>query len=246
MPDDVVVPREVERKIRLLHPAEEHDARIEEARGYYRTLRDDRKKELKAQRTPVSVEPAAPQPTAAQAEKILVRKRRKKFRKRKVVVNPGWGPGKDVGTAIEGVGEPVPPPAPVAKSIRLPDKSIVRFRLKKNPPLPAHATDDYSRAYYDTSRIVARRKGQTVGTMGLYRRDVGTQAEHGAMHHKARTVSDLMVAEEHERKGIATGMWQHAKQRKLEPKHSHVQTDAGKAWSAKVGKSDRKRLRRLA
>jgi GNAT superfamily N-acetyltransferase len=63
--------------------------------------------------------------------------------------------------------------------------------------------------------------------------------EHGYIGHLALygtgTVRDIAVHPEWQRKGIATAMWNHAKANGLEPKHSPVRTDDGRAWSAKVG-----------
>jgi GNAT superfamily N-acetyltransferase len=51
------------------------------------------------------------------------------------------------------------------------------------------------------------------------------------------------VEKEHQRKGVATGMWNFAKNvaassndKIRRPQHSRVQTKSGKAWAKKVGK----------
>ena len=51
------------------------------------------------------------------------------------------------------------------------------------------------------------------------------------------------VDKEHQRKGVATGMWNFAKNvaansdgKIRRPQHSRVQTKSGKAWAKKVGK----------
>lgn len=49
---------------------------------------------------------------------------------------------------------------------------------------------------------------------------------------KFRDVKDIMVAPEHRRKGVATGMWNYAKQQGLNPEHSDSRTKEGDAWAA--------------
>jgi hypothetical protein len=48
-------------------------------------------------------------------------------------------------------------------------------------------------------------------------------------------VKDVIVADEHQRKGVATGMWNYAKQQGLNPEHSDSRTPAGDAWAASTG-----------
>jgi GNAT superfamily N-acetyltransferase len=232
--DDVVVPRAVEHAIRRQHAPEHHEARMEEARGYYRDLRDQRRKELAAMRAPDPTGPPQIKPSPAQAARIeqhSARKRqwavvrRKKRKKLRYPANkyPNKYPSEVTGSEV-------------GKSMRLPDKSIVRFRTRRRSTIPEWATDKYSREFADQARISARRKGREVGQMGVYRQDVGDSVRHGAMHHKKGSVAQLLVEPEYQRQGIGTAMWRHAKKHGLEPKHSHIQTDAGKAWAAKVGK----------
>ena len=55
---------------------------------------------------------------------------------------------------------------------------------------------------------------------------------------RGRNVRNVMVNPEHQRKGIASGMWAYAKEQGLNPEHSEptTQTHEGKAWAAEVGK----------
>lgn len=66
--------------------------------------------------------------------------------------------------------------------------------------------------------------GQEVGYMEL-----GPDGEQG------RRVMDLQVSPEHRRKGVATGMWSHAKGSGLNPTHSSMRTKAGDQWARSVG-----------
>jgi GNAT superfamily N-acetyltransferase len=50
-----------------------------------------------------------------------------------------------------------------------------------------------------------------------------------------RTVRNVFVKPEWQRKGIATAMWNYAVANGLTPQHSEAQTEDGKAWAAKVG-----------
>ena len=52
---------------------------------------------------------------------------------------------------------------------------------------------------------------------------------------KYRNVKDIMVDPEHRRRGIATGMWNYAKEQGLNPEHSDSRTKAGDAWAASTG-----------
>jgi GNAT superfamily N-acetyltransferase len=48
-------------------------------------------------------------------------------------------------------------------------------------------------------------------------------------------VSNVDVVPAHQRRGVATAMWEHAKQMNPALQHSHARTPDGRAWSAKVG-----------
>jgi GNAT superfamily N-acetyltransferase len=48
-------------------------------------------------------------------------------------------------------------------------------------------------------------------------------------------VSGVDVLPAHQRRGVATAMWQQAKQMNPNLRHSHTRTSDGQAWSAKVG-----------
>jgi hypothetical protein len=48
-------------------------------------------------------------------------------------------------------------------------------------------------------------------------------------------VKDIRVGEPHRRKGVATGMWNYAKQQGLNPEHSDSRTKDGDAWAATTG-----------
>ena len=44
-------------------------------------------------------------------------------------------------------------------------------------------------------------------------------------------VNEVYVKEEHQGKGIATGMWQHAQNAGLHPNHSDTRSESGDAWA---------------
>ena len=93
--DDVVIPKDVEARTRAIHPPELHDEKLEEARTYYRVLREDRRAELRAQKAPTQIDPVEVQPTKVQQQRIQAHKRRKKTpRKRKVRIYPQQGSSK--------------------------------------------------------------------------------------------------------------------------------------------------------
>lgn len=48
-------------------------------------------------------------------------------------------------------------------------------------------------------------------------------------------VQSVFVHEKHRRRGLATAMWEQAKQMNPNIQHSHARTEDGRAWSAKVG-----------
>jgi hypothetical protein len=52
---------------------------------------------------------------------------------------------------------------------------------------------------------------------------------------KFNDVKDIRVGEPHRRKGVATGMWNYAKQQGLNPEHSDSRTKDGDAWAASTG-----------
>jgi SLOG family YspA-like protein len=76
--DDVIVPRAVEHAIRAQHAPEHHEAKMEEARGYYRQLRDMRRQELADLRKPDPSGPPQIKPSAAQVVRIEQHKAKKK------------------------------------------------------------------------------------------------------------------------------------------------------------------------
>ena len=232
MPDDVIVPKEVEHRIRALHPPEQHEAELENARGFYRTLREDRRQELRAMREPdpIRLEPSGPSP-GQQARIKAHSERKKKWRRKprriKYPVNtyPAGYPSEITGSEA------------MAKSMRLPDKSIVRFRtVKRAPgaPVPSRirtASGHWRRRESDV--VEARHKGQEVGHMRLWRGNPNSAFDRSM----SGTVVMVDTVPHMQRKGIATGMWQHAKKRGLDPQHSESQTIIGQKWAAAVGKS---------
>lgn len=52
---------------------------------------------------------------------------------------------------------------------------------------------------------------------------------------KFHEVKDIIVAPEHRRKGVATGMWNYAKQQGFNPEHSDSRTVDGDAWASSTG-----------
>jgi GNAT superfamily N-acetyltransferase len=56
------------------------------------------------------------------------------------------------------------------------------------------------------------------------------------LHQSGHYVDDLEVEPEHRRKGVASAMWQYAKEQGLDPHHTpSAQSDDGIAWSKAVG-----------
>jgi GNAT superfamily N-acetyltransferase len=51
-----------------------------------------------------------------------------------------------------------------------------------------------------------------------------------------RKVRNIFVKKEHQRKGIATAMWNYAEANGFKPQHSDDRTDAGEAWARSLGK----------
>lgn len=52
---------------------------------------------------------------------------------------------------------------------------------------------------------------------------------------KLGDIKDIRVGESFRRKGVATGMWNYAKQIGLNPEHSDSRTPEGDAWAASTG-----------
>jgi len=65
-------------------------------------------------------------------------------------------------------------------------------------------------------------------------REVGFM-ELGPDSGRGRRVMDVQVHAEHRRKGVATGLWNHAKEQGLDPVHSSERTKAGDRWAQSVG-----------
>jgi GNAT superfamily N-acetyltransferase len=63
----------------------------------------------------------------------------------------------------------------------------------------------------------------------------GMQLAAPSEHRHGRTVLELEVRPEHRRKGVATGLWNYAKQQGLDPAHDTWQTKEGSAWAKAVG-----------
>jgi len=54
--------------------------------------------------------------------------------------------------------------------------------------------------------------------------------------HPEGEIQDVQVSEPHRRKGVATGMYEHAKRLKVKPpEHSEFRTEEGDAWARAVG-----------
>ena len=75
--------------------------------------------------------------------------------------------------------------------------------------------------------------------------------EHGVIGHmllhpflggSTRKVRNISVDPEHQRNGVATGMWNYAISQGLKPSHSADRTDAGDAWARTVSSRLPKRL----
>ena len=65
--------------------------------------------------------------------------------------------------------------------------------------------------------------------------EVGTLGLTNHMEGIGRLVGTVQVHPEFQRKGIATAMWNYAKQQGFEPKHSVMQSPQGKKWAEAVG-----------
>ena len=77
----------------------------------------------------------------------------------------------------------------------------------------------------DHALVVAQNhQGKEIGFMEL-----GPNREEG------RRVMDIQVNEDHRRRGVATGLWNHAKERGMNPVHSSMRTHAGDQWAKSVG-----------
>jgi len=77
--------------------------------------------------------------------------------------------------------------------------------------------------------------------VGEHTLDAGKDGSYGHLSWDADTgkVNEVVVPEEHQRKGIATAMWNHAHKLAEEkgikaPVHSEVRTPEGDAWAKKV------------
>jgi GNAT superfamily N-acetyltransferase len=77
--------------------------------------------------------------------------------------------------------------------------------------------------------VVAHAEGnkKPVGRLSWYKDDVDDGL--------GNKVANVDVLPAHQRRGVATAMWEHAKKVNPGILHSHARTDAGRAWSAKVG-----------
>lgn len=53
--------------------------------------------------------------------------------------------------------------------------------------------------------------------------------------HAGREILDVEVPEEHQRKGVATAMWNYALMQGFNPEHSEERSDPGDAWAKSVG-----------
>lgn len=60
-------------------------------------------------------------------------------------------------------------------------------------------------------------------------------ADVGTMAWSSHGIWNLTVEPEHQRKGLATAMWEMGQEAKPRAKHSSDRTDAGDAWAKKVG-----------
>jgi ribosomal protein S18 acetylase RimI-like enzyme len=76
------------------------------------------------------------------------------------------------------------------------------------------------------THVTATRRKKKLGSMMMHN-------EPGAAHHGR--LMNVEVEPQHQRKGIATAMWQHAERSGIKPQHSPHRTDEGQAWASKVG-----------
>lgn len=103
----------------------------------------------------------------------------------------------------------------VHKSMRLPNGARVRFRTYKGVSGGFDGPEN---------RIEAMLRGENVGYLSLRKDPI-----HEGLVDMVKTKDGF------KRKGIATGMWKHAKKRGLKPIHSDAQSPAGAGWAKKVG-----------
>jgi GNAT superfamily N-acetyltransferase len=103
----------------------------------------------------------------------------------------------------------------VNKAVKLPDGSWARLRSGARTP--------------GLHEIGAYRKGKNIGYMTL-RED---RLPSGALGRKERLVHHIKVEPEHQRKGVATAMWNRAEKANLHPMHNWGHQSAeGKAWAS--------------
>lgn len=57
----------------------------------------------------------------------------------------------------------------------------------------------------------------------------------GQMAWGPKEIHGIDVADEHQRRGLATAMWNYGQEMRPRPKHSADRTDQGNAWAAAVG-----------
>lgn len=100
----------------------------------------------------------------------------------------------------------------VSKGMKLPNGTRIRLRTK--------TVNSRSMPGKKFKVIQARDKGKHVGFMEL--------------DHAGR-VSMVETAEPYRRKGIATHLWQTAKKKGLDPKHTAFRSESGDAWARAVG-----------
>lgn len=59
----------------------------------------------------------------------------------------------------------------------------------------------------------------------------------GSMNWTAKRIEGIDVVPDHQRRGLATAMWEMGQDARPRAKHSAQRTDAGEAWSKAVGGS---------
>lgn len=86
---------------------------------------------------------------------------------------------------------------------------------------------DYTLSYHppemgvNVHTIRAEHEGQAVGAMVWTR--------------KSHEIHNVHVQPDHQRKGLATAMWNMGQELRPKPKHSPDRTESGDAWARKVG-----------
>lgn len=112
----------------------------------------------------------------------------------------------------------------IGKSLRLPDRSIVRLRSKTRtvPGMPAAHADEF-----EMERVSAYRKGENIGFLQVHDRFHPTNPGE---------IEYVVVKPGYRRKGVASAMLDRAQAAGMGPRHSAALSADGRAWKEAVGR----------